>query len=79
MELSHLDRPTFSPKSTLTIAPGAVLEFDSDRGLRVQGTIIAKGTEDEPIIFRAALGKTWSGIMFENKSEFLSCAKQGQL
>ena len=48
---------------TLTIAPGTRLEFAGDKGLKIMGKIVAKGTPEKPIIFTSYLGNDiWSGI-----------------
>lgn len=36
---------------TLTIEPGARLQFDPDRFIKIEGTLIASGTEEMPITF----------------------------
>ncbi|HMV65201.1 MAG TPA: right-handed parallel beta-helix repeat-containing protein [Myxococcota bacterium] len=42
---------TINTGATLILEPGAVLKFNSNTGLYVSGTLIAEGTEAEPIIF----------------------------
>lgn len=55
-----------SNAATLTIEPGATLKFAAGRGLEVEddGLLYAEGTEDEYILFTAALPTTgyWNGI-----------------
>ena len=53
--------------ATLTIEPGAIVEFDGPIALRVEGTLIARGAQDNPITFRA-FGTTgqWRFIEFHN-------------
>ncbi len=55
--------------ATLTIEPGAIVEFDGPIALRVEGTLIARGAQDNPITFRAfgATGQ-WRFIEFHNPS-----------
>lgn len=53
---------------TLTIEPGVVVKFDPDRSLEVNGTLIAQGTPENPIVFTSntpvpARGD-WRGIRF---------------
>ena len=60
--------------ATLTIEPGVVLRFDTCRDLAVglttfgPGTLIARGTEDEPIIFTSSaltpIPGDWTGFRF---------------
>jgi len=38
-------------ENTLTIEPGVIVKFDNDVQLRIQGSLIAEGTETENIIF----------------------------
>ena len=46
------DSLVVKPGATLTIAPGSTLLFASDAGIKVEGTLVAKGTQEEPIVFR---------------------------
>ena len=57
---------------TLTFSPGTVVMFDSESG-NIRGltaSIVAKGTEAEPIIFTSAkenkAAGDWGGLQFEN-------------
>ena len=43
---------TIMHNSTLIVEPGVVLEFEKSVGILVLGTIIARGTRQEPIIMR---------------------------
>jgi hypothetical protein len=36
---------------TLTIEPGVTVKFDKDKSLLIDGTLVAKGTQSEKIIF----------------------------
>ncbi|MDO1450066.1 PKD domain-containing protein [Rhodocytophaga aerolata] len=60
-------------KAKLTVKPGVIIEFENDKGLHVfpQGTLVAKGTQAERIVFT---GKTktagfWKGILLESNNE----------
>jgi hypothetical protein len=60
-------------KAKLTVKPGVIIEFENDKGLHVfpQGTLVAKGTQAERIVFT---GKTktagfWKGILLESTNE----------
>lgn len=54
---------------TLTILPGAKLNFFSNTGLVVRGTLIANGTENDSITFTASKpGEKWNGIVIEGAS-----------
>ncbi len=59
-------------EDTLTIEPGTRIQFDSDRYLRIDGCLMAIGTEDSMIVFTSnALNPTagdWEGIRFTDKS-----------
>jgi len=48
-------------KSTLTIAPGSVLEMAGNAYLVVGGTLMAQGTADAPIVFTSASAKPAPG------------------
>lgn len=57
----------------LTIAPGVVIEFDSDKSLQIypQGALVAIGTSTENIVFTGKV-KTkgyWKGILFLSNNE----------
>ena len=54
--------------ATLRIEPGAKLQFASGTVLRIAGTLLAKGTEDAPIVMDTAEDETgtWHGIVFED-------------
>jgi hypothetical protein len=59
--------------ATLTIEPGATLKFEADKYLWVRyGKIVAKGTEDKPIVFTSANSSPgagdWEGIVFETQT-----------
>ncbi len=46
---------------TLTIQAGAVLKFDAEGRLRVEGTLVARGTADAPILFTSSLPSPYPG------------------
>lgn len=47
---------------TLTIEPGTRLEFDEGVGLSSDGTLVAKGTPQKPIVFTGHNRARWAGI-----------------
>ena len=56
---------------TLTIAPGTTIDFDPGSELEVSGTLIAKGTPDDNILFTCSDPHSsvyWEGILFLNDS-----------
>jgi hypothetical protein len=61
-----------APGVTLTIGPGTILKFPQQAVLTVAGTLIATGTEAEPIFFTylnlrdATPSSSWAGIRFTN-------------
>ena len=74
---------TIAPGKTLTIEPGTIVYFaaedDNDSGidpsrvaLEVQGTLIAEGTAENPIIFKSFSDEPfpgdWFGIYFSNEN-----------
>lgn len=57
---------------TLTIEPGVTVKFDSQKLIQIDGQLVAKGTQSEPIIFTSnqpspAPGD-WAGIQFTDTS-----------
>jgi hypothetical protein len=56
---------------TLTIEPGALLQFQSNRYLRVNegGRLLAEGTVTQPITFTGQGGGYWGGILFDRTQE----------
>ncbi|TGU72114.1 hypothetical protein E4633_07275, partial [Geomonas terrae] len=58
--------------TTLTVEPGVVVKFDKDRVLQINGTLLARGTFAQPIIFTS--GQTspaagdWGRIYFDATS-----------
>ena len=54
---------------TLTIQPGARLEFAQGKSLMSNGKLVAKGTPEKPIVFTSHHGgETWGGLMTRKKS-----------
>lgn len=53
----------------MTLDPGTVLQFDSGRGIRIEGTILARGTSGSPVVMQGLNGGSWSGIVFENAAD----------
>ena len=52
---------------TLTIAPGATIEFQDNYTITVEGRILAQGTEGNMITFTASIPATgWGGIIIDN-------------
>jgi hypothetical protein len=50
---------------TLTIQPGTQIQVAADKFVRVDGTLIARGTAERPIVFSASDVTTpWAGIRF---------------
>jgi hypothetical protein len=66
---------------TLTIEPGTTLKFESERGLTVEGTLIAQGTADNQITFTSAAANPapgdWGQIYFERPSPPATFDAQG--
>uniref|UniRef100_A0A540VEF0 S8 family serine peptidase n=1 Tax=Litorilinea aerophila TaxID=1204385 RepID=A0A540VEF0_9CHLR len=55
---------------TLTIQPGTVIKGNPDKFIRVDGTLIARGTAEAPILFttNSVTGTRWSGIRFTDSA-----------
>jgi hypothetical protein len=57
---------------TLTIEPGVVVKFNTGRFLQVNGTLVARGTAGQPIVFTSNKANPqpgdWSGIVFADSS-----------
>jgi len=62
--------------ATLTMEPGVVLEFCSNHGLEVDGTLEAFGTNQDTIVFRKCDSNPtgWQGIVFDNSANAGSMA-----
>lgn len=56
--------------ATLTIEPGVTIWFEDTFGLQVMGTLVARGTSDQPIVFSSPKGQKdkndWWGIAFKD-------------
>jgi hypothetical protein len=51
---------------TLTIEPGATLQFRPDRAIRVEGgRLLAEGTDSQPIVFTRREDGYWGGILLD--------------
>jgi subtilisin family serine protease len=57
------------PGVTLTIQPGTTVKFDDGFSLNVGGTLIADGTESQPIRFLANTASAWGQIYFDDPSQ----------
>jgi len=57
-----------APGYTLTIQPGTVIRFNGVYSLSVGGTLIADGTEQQPIRFMSNITSTWGRIYFDDQS-----------
>ena len=55
-----------APGVTLTIQAGTTIEFDGAYSLNVGGTMVADGTEGQPIRFRSHNGAAWGRIYFDD-------------
>jgi parallel beta-helix repeat protein len=58
--------------ATLTIQPGVEVRFNSAKSMLVDGCLVARGTEAEPILFVSNLSSpalgSWNGITFSSTS-----------
>lgn len=59
-----------NPGITLTIQPGTVIKGNPTRFIRVEGTLIARGTADLPIVFttNSLTNTTWQGLSFTDSA-----------
>lgn len=53
---------------TLTLLPGAKLNFLKDKSLRIRGKLIAKGEKGKEIHFIGKENGLWESLIFENRS-----------
>ena len=57
---------------TLTIEPGVAVKFESGTGMQIDGELVARGTEAEPIVFTSnppfAGPGSWCNILFTDSS-----------
>jgi len=59
-----------NPGVTLTIQPGVEVRLDEGKGIQVDGTLIARGTEQAKIIFtNSTVNKPWGYILFTDSSQ----------
>jgi hypothetical protein len=58
-----------APGSSLTIQPGTTIKFNGNYNFSVGGTLIAAGTQSQPILFKSNTGGTWGNILFDDPSE----------
>lgn len=76
-----MDSLVVAAGATLTLAPGTRLYFHADAGMRVDGTLLASGTPDKPILMRGdrlgnmfteqsydAIPGQWQGVTFTTDS-----------
>jgi len=68
-----INNVTVLPGVTLTIEPGVEVRFGGNFSLNVEGTLIADGTEERPIIFTSnkheAEAGDWIGIKFSDVAD----------
>jgi hypothetical protein len=65
---------------TLTIEPGVTVKFDKDKVLLIDGTIVAKGTQNEKIIFTSngeQKAGYWGFVSFSDTSKDATYDKSG--
>ncbi len=67
------DEITVARQATLTIQPGVEVRSDGFYRLVVQGTLVASGTPDAPILFSSNKPnpniKAWGGLRFQNTND----------
>jgi parallel beta-helix repeat protein len=67
-----LDNLTVAANKTLTVQPGAVVKFDRQKGLQVNGALRANGNAAQPILFTSSAGTPgvgdWDGIRLDDAS-----------
>lgn len=59
---------TVPPDTTLTISPGVVVTLAPDVALLVQGTLIAQGTPEAPVVFTGDAAAPWRSLVFEESA-----------
>ena len=57
-----------APGVTLSIQPGTIIKFDGNFNLTVGGTLIANGTQSQPIQFMSNSAATWGQIAFSDSN-----------
>lgn len=55
---------------TMTIEPGARLEFDKGMGISSFGKLVAKGTPEKPIIMTGYNNATWGGVYSHHSEDY---------
>ena len=58
---------------TMTIEPGARLEFDEGMGISSFGKLVAKGTPEKPIIMTGYNNATWGGVCSHHSEDGTTC------
>ncbi len=57
------------PSITLSIEPGVIVKGNDEKQLKVSGTLVARGEENNPITFTSSVeGGGWGGLVFLNSS-----------
>lgn len=57
------------PNVTLTIEPGVTIAFDDESRFRIEGNLIAVGSESQPIHFTRSPGAgSWNGLQFRQST-----------
>lgn len=52
---------TIRSGTTLTVEPGVVIKFGQNAGLRIEGNLILKGTQDDPVVFTSFYDDEYGG------------------
>jgi subtilisin family serine protease len=64
--------------ATLTIHSGTQIQVAADKFIRVDGTLIARGTAEQPIVFAASNPETpWTGIRFSDSAISTTVSTEG--
>lgn len=74
MKVDYIVTNDIEVKADLVIAPGVVIAFEQDKGLRViSGSLQAKGTATELIVFKGTQTSAafWKGLLFYSTSNAL--------
>lgn len=53
--------PRVNSGTTLQIDPGTIVKFESDRLLRIDGTLLSRGTSSDPIVYTSWRDSTFGG------------------
>jgi hypothetical protein len=66
---------------TLTIEPGVTVKFESGKAMQIDGELVARGTEAEPIVFTSNQPSPspgdWRSILFTDSSVDATCDEMG--